>query len=259
MADNKKYSNNAKRIGISKKTRFEVFKRDKFTCQYCGRKSPDVVLEVDHIVPVCEGGTNGMTNLVTACFDCNRGKGKRKISDEKLAILNQNELEELADKKEQNEMFIAWKKEILNLENYQIDEIVSLFEDSVQNKFAINDSGRANLRKAIKTYGFNEVYESMEIAINQYLSVNISQSSVQNVIEKYRGICENRKRERQHPEYAWRNKAFNYINKFWSYTNTRMLRIIINQNVQDEESMHYMIEVAKGCSSWTEFKEEFEV
>ena len=42
----------AKRKGISKKTRFDVFKRDSFTCQYCGKSAPDVVLQVDHINPV---------------------------------------------------------------------------------------------------------------------------------------------------------------------------------------------------------------
>lgn len=71
----------ANRKPLSKKMRFEVFKRDKFTCQYCGRMSPDVILEVYHIKPVAEGGTNDLINLVTSCRDCNRGKGKRKISD----------------------------------------------------------------------------------------------------------------------------------------------------------------------------------
>lgn len=37
----------AKRKGIPRSIRFEVFKRDMFTCQYCGRKAPDVILEVD--------------------------------------------------------------------------------------------------------------------------------------------------------------------------------------------------------------------
>ena len=37
-----------KRKSISKKARFEVFKRDSFTCQYCGRTAPDVVLHLDH-------------------------------------------------------------------------------------------------------------------------------------------------------------------------------------------------------------------
>jgi 5-methylcytosine-specific restriction endonuclease McrA len=37
---------------ISKKTRFEVFKRDKFTCQFCGNEAPNVILEIDHLKPV---------------------------------------------------------------------------------------------------------------------------------------------------------------------------------------------------------------
>ena len=65
----------AERKPISSKIRFEVFKRDSFTCQYCGRSAPNVVLEVDHITPVNGGGGNEMANLITACHDCNRGKG----------------------------------------------------------------------------------------------------------------------------------------------------------------------------------------
>lgn len=68
------------RVGLSKKTRFEVFKRDGFVCQYCGAHPPDVILEPDHIVPVCEGGTNDEHNLVTACFDCNRGKAGNSLN-----------------------------------------------------------------------------------------------------------------------------------------------------------------------------------
>lgn len=64
---------------ISKKLRFEVFKRDSFICQYCGKSAPSVVLEVDHIEPVSKGGTNDILNLVTSCFDCNNGR--RRLSD----------------------------------------------------------------------------------------------------------------------------------------------------------------------------------
>lgn len=59
---------------ISKKERFEVFKRDKFTCQYCGQKSPDVTLQLDHIRPVSKGGKNLHDNLRAACSACNAGK-----------------------------------------------------------------------------------------------------------------------------------------------------------------------------------------
>lgn len=61
-------------MAVSVRTRFEVFKRDNFTCRYCGRKSPEVVLEVDHITPACNGGTDDPINLATSCWECNRGK-----------------------------------------------------------------------------------------------------------------------------------------------------------------------------------------
>lgn len=70
-----------KRKSLSKKIRFEVFKRDNFTCRYCGKSAPDVVLEVDHIIPVSKGGTDDICNLATSCLDCNRGKGAKKLSD----------------------------------------------------------------------------------------------------------------------------------------------------------------------------------
>lgn len=67
------------RESMSKKTRFEIFKRDSFTCQYCGKQPPEVVLVIDHINPVKEGGDNDELNLVTACEACNQGKGARKL------------------------------------------------------------------------------------------------------------------------------------------------------------------------------------
>lgn len=68
-------------MGLSKRTRFEVFKRDGFTCQYCGQTPPTVILEVDHINPRANGGTDVVINLITACFDCNRGKADKKLGD----------------------------------------------------------------------------------------------------------------------------------------------------------------------------------
>jgi hypothetical protein len=60
--------------------RFETLKRDKFTCQYCGRRAPEVKLQADHIVPRCEGGKDELRNLVTACADCNGGKWGRSLA-----------------------------------------------------------------------------------------------------------------------------------------------------------------------------------
>lgn len=69
-----------KRKAVSVKTRFEIFKRDFFTCQYCGATPPAAILEVDHILAVASGGTNAQDNLVTSCWTCNRGKGARSLT-----------------------------------------------------------------------------------------------------------------------------------------------------------------------------------
>lgn len=54
--------------------RYRVLARDNFTCQYCGQYAPNVRLEVDHVVPVVEGGTDDLSNLITSCWACNQGK-----------------------------------------------------------------------------------------------------------------------------------------------------------------------------------------
>jgi len=55
-------------MAISKKDRFEIFKRDGFKCGYCGQTPPDVVLEIDHIEPVSKGGSDDIWNLITAWY-----------------------------------------------------------------------------------------------------------------------------------------------------------------------------------------------
>src|SRR5574343_1572366 len=101
-----------KRKPISKKTRFEVFKRDSFKCQYCGRSAPDVLLHVDHITPFCEGGTDDLLNYVTSCSDCNFGKGKIKLSDDTELKKQRKQLEELNEKRLQLKMMIEWREEL---------------------------------------------------------------------------------------------------------------------------------------------------
>ena len=56
------------------KLRWKILERDKYTCQYCGQSAPDAKLEVDHIIPLADGGTDDEDNLNTSCWACNRGK-----------------------------------------------------------------------------------------------------------------------------------------------------------------------------------------
>ncbi len=56
-------------------TRFNVFLRDGFLCQYCGEAFPTSELTFDHVVPLSRGGRTEWTNVVTACTGCNLRKG----------------------------------------------------------------------------------------------------------------------------------------------------------------------------------------
>jgi 5-methylcytosine-specific restriction endonuclease McrA len=61
---------------IPARLRYQILQRDGFRCQACGRSPAvhEVVLHVDHIVPVVKGGTNDPSNLQALCADCNLGK-----------------------------------------------------------------------------------------------------------------------------------------------------------------------------------------
>lgn len=61
---------------VSKRTRFEVLRRDGFQCYYCHLQGPadGSGLTIDHVVPVALGGDDSASNLVAACRDCNAGK-----------------------------------------------------------------------------------------------------------------------------------------------------------------------------------------
>jgi len=74
---------------ITKSKRFNILKRDGFSCQYCGRsvKKHGVVLHVDHIVPVSIGGRCNIENLTTACEDCNLGKSDRVLKPAQISII----------------------------------------------------------------------------------------------------------------------------------------------------------------------------
>ena len=58
-------------------TRFNVFLRDRFSCQYCGGRFSASDLTFDHVVPRSKGGRTNWTNVVAACSPCNLRKGNK--------------------------------------------------------------------------------------------------------------------------------------------------------------------------------------
>lgn len=63
-------------MAVSNRLRFEILRRDRFACRYCGARAKEdgAVLELDHVLPKVLGGNDKHTNLVAACVECNGGK-----------------------------------------------------------------------------------------------------------------------------------------------------------------------------------------
>jgi 5-methylcytosine-specific restriction endonuclease McrA len=70
-----------------KLTRIEVFKRDRYTCQYCGKETRQLTL--DHVIPRHQGGQHTWENVVSACIPCNRRKAGRTPQQAGMKLLHQ--------------------------------------------------------------------------------------------------------------------------------------------------------------------------
>ena len=68
-------------------TRFNVFLRDDFTCQYCYEKFSTKELTFDHLIPRSKGGLTNWENVVTACSHCNWTKGSKGLSQVGFKLL----------------------------------------------------------------------------------------------------------------------------------------------------------------------------
>ena len=68
-----------------KLTRFEIFNRDRYTCQYCGQQTRQLTL--DHVIPRYRGGQHTWENVVSACVACNRRKAGRTPQEAHMKLI----------------------------------------------------------------------------------------------------------------------------------------------------------------------------
>lgn len=147
------------RQNLTKKQRFTILKRDNFTCRYCGRKATEVILEIDHIIPVSKGGTNDLNNLITSCRDCNRGKGAEYECTEEFEC---------------------------SLDYYEAEIMANT-------NFLLSEKQREQLKRLALNYGFDELNKAIQISLNRYF--NRDRSSFNTTIDKIGGILYNRRKE----------------------------------------------------------------
>lgn len=156
----------SKRKTISKKARFEVFKRDNFSCQYCGQSAPDVVLHIDHINPVAGGGDNDIMNLITSCLDCNLGKGARELDDKSIIAKQKAQLDELSRRREQLEMMLQWREGLSDIEERKVEAVNEAFGRVTDCQ--LSEHGRAKVRRWLKHNALPDVLDALEAALDTY-------------------------------------------------------------------------------------------
>lgn len=173
-----------KRKSLSKKTRFEVFKRDGFKCQYCGAHPPSVLLHVDHIKPVADGGKNDEDNLITACESCNLGKGAVSLSAcPETLVAKAARVAELEEQIRGYAEVMEARRSRLELETWRVLDVM---EPGIEKapRDQIN-----SVRMFIEKIGFHEVLEAMEIAMAA------PSVSYRNVYKYFCGVCWNKVRK----------------------------------------------------------------
>lgn len=170
------------RKALTKRKRFEIFKRDSFTCQYCGAHPPAVILEVDHIEPVALGGTNDDDNLITSCFDCNRGK-----SDVSLDVHPQT-LAEKAELLAEREAQIIGYQEIAKAARDRIDRDIWEIVDAFWGTDSCRTSDYMSIKRFIERIGLLEVLDAVDVTLQKFPRKSSKQFSY------FCGVCWNKVR-----------------------------------------------------------------
>lgn len=153
------------RKAISKKTRFEVFKRDGFICQYCGSHPPSVILHIDHIKAVASGGQNDIDNLVTSCEPCNPGKGARDLS-----VVPQTLADKAASVAEREAQLFGYQ-EILELKRERIEQElwrVAEVIDPGSSEKGMSRDWTASIRRFNEKLGVHVCLEAADISRARY-------------------------------------------------------------------------------------------
>lgn len=241
-----------KRTVIPKRARFEVFKRDSFKCQYCGKCAPDVILHVDHIDPVSKGGNNDIMNLITACVDCNLGKSDRALEDSSAIEKQRKQLEELNERREQIELMLEWRNALKDMDEDVVSFIVQAIDDAMDAR-SVNDSGRAHIRKWLKKFNAEEILNAIDLSAGRFLRAGEEDyQGFFDSIPKRAGLERKPESERQalYVRGILRNRL--------SYVNHEQCLRLINGAVEAGYSIESITEFAKTVRSWTAFRDEME-
>jgi len=166
-----------------RKARFDVFNRDGFKCQYCGRTPPAIVLELDHIIPKSKGGPDNIDNYITACFDCNRGKGKHRLDNIPSSVNDNVEL--LKEKRRQLKAFNRLIEQQEREFDVGIQAINEIFSSAFQDRIPTEIFSRTSTKRFLGLLPLIKVEDAMALACYK------KPDDPERAIQYFCGICWN--------------------------------------------------------------------
>ena len=211
------------------------------------------MLEVDHIKPVAQGGTNNILNLITSCFDCNRGKSDRELSDNTVIEKQRDQLEALQERKEQIEMMFEWQKALMDIDDELIIQL-SDFWSEVTLGYSLNENGLKSLKKLKRKYEINEIMQAMKIASESYLMYeegSPTSESVEIAWKKLPGICANKRLEKDNPDLAHLNYIRGILRNRLNYCDNYMAIQLLKEAFEQGVSLESLEEHAKSQKNWS--------
>lgn len=244
------------RKGIPKKIRFEVFKRDLFKCQYCGSEAPEVVLQIDHINPVFNGGGNDITNLITACFACNIGKGKIKLEDHTVISKSRQQMEHLQERREQLEMIMSWRKGLNNLGEKALTHLCDYWNDLLPG-WGFNENGKQILKKLLKKFTQTEIIEAMDVSVLNYIKYKgdeIDRDSIETATNKLGGICYINRSKKEDPDISENYYIRGILKNRLNYFDSRKALSYIKEAREFSATTEQLKEIATTSKTWTDFR-----
>lgn len=244
-------------MSVGKRTRFEVFKRDKFTCQYCGARAPDVVLHADHITPRAAGGSDDILNLVTACASCNGGKSDVLLSSHAEMDARGNRMRELEERRQQLEMLRDWHVSLASLDRQTAEMLFDVWRSLTCTVVEFSESSCASLVQMLKKYSFNEVVAGMKMACEKHLApgTTLQPNSGEVAFKCVAKYCRIAKINAENPADGRKRYVLGILRNRLPYVNLSTAAKLIDGADQVGVSFDYMEDCAKQSVSWTQFRD----
>jgi len=223
---------------------------------YCGRKAPEVILEIDHIDPVANGGSNDILNLLSACKGCNAGKSDKQLTETAILDKQRAQLDELQERREQIDMMFKWQQGLASLEDDVIERLGKLWSDSVPG-YSLNQTGAQSMRRLAKKYQIDEITAVIRTAATHYLrfeSGKPTQESVEEAWSKVAGICRLNKLEQTSPDLKRLYYIRGIVRNRFDYCNDVLALQLLRDAHEVNASVDSLESFAKSASCWSSWK-----